>query len=156
MVSLAYPIDKLDWAFFSVVILSQHWFPLLEKHWESGFYFAPQLPPPPDLAPKGRFRVPKRMNFREGSKRPMTLTPSRKFIRFGSPTRPILCSEYFENSNVSYSALNALKKETKYTVRDSVKGFCASIYWKKGRDLVGWHRCLTHSQTTEYSATQLV
>ena len=25
MVSLAYPIDKLDWAFFSVVILSHHW-----------------------------------------------------------------------------------------------------------------------------------
>ena len=28
---MSYPIDSLDWALFSVVILFQHWFPLLEK-----------------------------------------------------------------------------------------------------------------------------
>ena len=31
MVSFAYPIDRLDWALFSVVILFHHFFPLLEK-----------------------------------------------------------------------------------------------------------------------------
>ena len=31
LLSLAYPIDSLDWAFFSVVILFRHWFPLFEK-----------------------------------------------------------------------------------------------------------------------------
>ena len=31
LLSLAYPIDRLDWALFSVVILFRHWFPLLEK-----------------------------------------------------------------------------------------------------------------------------
>ena len=31
LLSLAYPIDKLDWALFSVVILFHHLFPLLEK-----------------------------------------------------------------------------------------------------------------------------
>ena len=31
LLSLAYPIDRLDWALFSVVILFHHWFPLLEK-----------------------------------------------------------------------------------------------------------------------------
>ena len=31
MVSLACPIDRLDWALFSVVILFHHLFPLLEK-----------------------------------------------------------------------------------------------------------------------------
>ena len=31
LLSLAYPIDRLDWALFSVVILSHHLFPLLEK-----------------------------------------------------------------------------------------------------------------------------
>ena len=31
MVSLAYPIDRLDWALFSVAILFHHLFPLLEK-----------------------------------------------------------------------------------------------------------------------------
>ena len=31
LLSLAYPIDRLDWALFSVVILFYHWFPLLEK-----------------------------------------------------------------------------------------------------------------------------
>ena len=31
MVSLEYPIDGLDWALFSVVLLSHHLFPLLEK-----------------------------------------------------------------------------------------------------------------------------
>ena len=36
-----------------------------------------------------------------------------------------------------------------------VKGYYASIYWKSG-DLVGCYWCLTHTQTTEYSATQLV
>ena len=30
------------------------------------------------------------------------------------------------------------------------------VYIGKSGDLVGWHRCLTYSQTTEYSATQLV
>ena len=43
MVSFAYPIDRLDWALFSFVILCYQWFPLLE-YWESGLYFAPQLP----------------------------------------------------------------------------------------------------------------
>ena len=37
----------------------------------------------------------------------------------------------------------------------SVKGYYASIYWKSG-DLVRCYRCLAHTQTTEYSATQLV
>ena len=31
LLSLAYPIDRLDWALFSVVILFHHFFPLLEK-----------------------------------------------------------------------------------------------------------------------------
>ena len=31
LLSLAYPIDRLDWALFSVVILFHHLFPLLEK-----------------------------------------------------------------------------------------------------------------------------
>ena len=31
LLSLAYPIDMLDWALFSVVILFHHLFPLLEK-----------------------------------------------------------------------------------------------------------------------------
>ena len=31
MMSLAYPVDRLDWALFSVEILFHHWFPLLEK-----------------------------------------------------------------------------------------------------------------------------
>ena len=31
LLSLAYPIDRLDWALFSVVILFNHLFPLLEK-----------------------------------------------------------------------------------------------------------------------------
>ena len=31
LLSLAYPIYRLDWALFSVVILFHHWFPLLEK-----------------------------------------------------------------------------------------------------------------------------
>ena len=31
MVSLAYPVYRLDWALFSVVILFHHFFPLLEK-----------------------------------------------------------------------------------------------------------------------------
>ena len=31
LLSLAYPIDRLDWALFSVVILFRHLFPLLEK-----------------------------------------------------------------------------------------------------------------------------
>ena len=31
IVSLAYPIDRLDWALFSVVILFHHWFPRLQK-----------------------------------------------------------------------------------------------------------------------------
>ena len=29
------------------------------------------------------------------------------------------------------------------------------VYIRKSGDLVGWHRCLTQSQTTEYRATQL-
>ena len=31
MMSLAYPVDRLDWPLFSVEILFHHWFPLLEK-----------------------------------------------------------------------------------------------------------------------------
>ena len=31
MMSLAYPVDRLDWALFSVVILFHRLFPLLEK-----------------------------------------------------------------------------------------------------------------------------
>ena len=33
---------------------------------------------------------------------------------------------------------------------------CMPVYIGKSGDLVGWHRCLTYSQTTEYRATQLV
>ena len=33
---------------------------------------------------------------------------------------------------------------------------CMPVYIGKSGDLVRWHRCLTHTQTTEYSATQLV
>ena len=31
MISLAYPIDRLDWASSSVVIFFHHWFPQMEK-----------------------------------------------------------------------------------------------------------------------------
>ena len=31
LLSLTYPIDRLDWSLFSAVILFHHWFPLLEK-----------------------------------------------------------------------------------------------------------------------------
>ena len=38
MISLAYPIDRLDLALFSVVILMlHHWFPQMEKNWVTGF-----------------------------------------------------------------------------------------------------------------------
>ena len=33
---------------------------------------------------------------------------------------------------------------------------CMPVYIGKSGDLVGWHRCLTDTQTTEYSATQLL
>ena len=31
LLSLAYPIDRLDWSLFSAVIVFYHWFPLLDK-----------------------------------------------------------------------------------------------------------------------------
>ena len=31
LLPLAYPIDRLDWSLFHVVILFHHWYPLLEK-----------------------------------------------------------------------------------------------------------------------------
>ena len=47
MVSLAYPIDRLDWALFSVVILfHQHWFPLLEEN-ENRAFILRGTPPSP-------------------------------------------------------------------------------------------------------------
>ena len=33
---------------------------------------------------------------------------------------------------------------------------CMPVYIGKSGDLVGWHRCLTDTQTTEYRATQLL
>ena len=40
-------------------------------------------------------------------------------------------------------------------VRDQQRA-CMPVYIGKSGDLVGCYRCLKHSQTTEYSATQLV
>ena len=40
MVSLVYPVFRLNWALFSVVILFHHWFPLLEN-FENWIFFCP-------------------------------------------------------------------------------------------------------------------
>ena len=40
LLSLAYPIDRLDWSLFSAVIVFYHWFPLLDKI-EIGVYILP-------------------------------------------------------------------------------------------------------------------
>ena len=45
MVSLANPIDRLDWALFSIVMLFHHWFPLLGKN-ENGAFILPHNIPP--------------------------------------------------------------------------------------------------------------
>ena len=44
MVSLAYPIHRLDWALFSVIILFQHWFPLLKKNENTAFILPHNFP----------------------------------------------------------------------------------------------------------------
>ena len=44
LLSLAYPIDRLDWALFIVVILFHHIGFLYWRNWDLGLYFAPQLP----------------------------------------------------------------------------------------------------------------
>ena len=44
MVSLAYPIDRLDWALFSVVILFHHRFPLLETIENRSFILPQNFP----------------------------------------------------------------------------------------------------------------
>ena len=44
LLSFAYPIDRLDWALFSVVILFHHWFPLLEKVEIRAFILPRNLP----------------------------------------------------------------------------------------------------------------
>ena len=44
MVSLANPIDRLDWALFSVVMLFHHWFPLLEKNENRAFILPHNIP----------------------------------------------------------------------------------------------------------------
>ena len=39
----------------------------------------------------------------------------------------------------------------------SIGHWClCNVYWKKDGDLVGWHRCFTHSQTFKDRATQLL
>ena len=44
MVPLAYPIDRLDWAMFSVVILFHHWFPQLERIENRAFILPRNIP----------------------------------------------------------------------------------------------------------------
>ena len=44
LLSLAYPIDRLDWALFSVEILFHHWFPLLEKVEIQAFILPRKIP----------------------------------------------------------------------------------------------------------------
>ena len=50
---LAYPIDRLDWALFSVVILFHDWFPLLEKL-RFGPFFLPRNSPAVFIISRGR------------------------------------------------------------------------------------------------------
>ena len=62
MVSVAYPIHRLDWALFSVIILFQHWFPLLKKNENTAFIlphnFPANLPGFDDFCGAGNLPLP--------------------------------------------------------------------------------------------------
>ena len=74
MVSLAYPIDTLDWSLFSVVILFHHWFPHLKTFENQSFIlphnfpavliiFAGQGTPPSPQCGVGRASIPALHSF---------------------------------------------------------------------------------------------